>query len=217
MPPPSRAPRGAFTQTGWLGLGPAIGFSRADAIRDSVFQFVSALSCTGFQSAPIGEWVAGGKLVVSVAMVIGGAAGSTVGGIKIVRAYTIGRGIRWQFGRVFLPANAVVNVRLGDRSLNREAMNREFAEASIVSLLWLIVLIGSSLALVNLVGEGFTYADALFEVASAQGNVGLSAGITGPGMPRLAETMFLFNRWIGRLEIIPVLVFVRSLLYGMDP
>ncbi|WP_191965465.1 MULTISPECIES: hypothetical protein [Haloferax] len=44
----------------------------------------------------------------------------------------------------------------------------------------------------NLAGPEFTYADALFEVASAQGSV-------------------------GRLEIIPLLVFFRSILYGMNP
>ncbi|ESP89425.1 trk-type k+ transporter, membrane component [Candidatus Halobonum tyrrellensis G22] len=207
----------AFTPTGWLGLGPVVGAARADAFRDSAFQFVSALSCTGFQSAPIGDWSAGGKVIVSGAMVIGGAAGSTVGGIKIVRAYTVGRGIRWQIGRVFLPGNAVVNVRFGGRTLDREEMDREFAEASIVTLLWLGVLGAASLVLVDLAGPGFTYADVLFEVASAQGNVGLSTGITGPGMPSLAEGMFLLNMWVGRLEIIPVLVFLRSLLFGMDP
>ncbi|WP_435143955.1 TrkH family potassium uptake protein [Halobaculum sp. P14] len=201
-----------------LGLGtPFRSAAAGDAARDSVFQFVSALSCTGFQSAPIGSWSAGGKLLVSTAMVVGGAAGSTVGGIKIIRAYTIGRGIAWQFRRVFLPANAVVNAKFGGRTLNREEMDREFAEAAIVSLLWVGLLATSSLVLVNVAGPTFSYADALFEVASAQGNVGLSTGITGPSMPTLAEAMFLLNMWVGRLEIIPILVFARSLLYGMEP
>nr|WP_208020317.1 potassium transporter TrkG [Haloplanus aerogenes] len=40
-------------------------------------------------------------------------------------------------------------------------------------------------------------------MASAQGNVGLSTGITGPAMPPLAEAAFVLNMWIGRLEIIP--------------
>ena len=201
----------------WLGLSVLLGPAAGDAVRDSVFQFVSALSCTGFQSAPIGRWSAGAKLLLAIAMTIGGAAGSTVGGIKIVRAYTVARGIGWQFGRVFLPANAVVSVKLGDRRLDRASMDREFSEASIVSLLWLALLVVSSIVLVNAAGPDFTYADALFEVASAQGNVGLSTGITGPAMPPLAEGMFLLNMWIGRLEIIPVLVLLRSLLYGMNP
>jgi trk system potassium uptake protein TrkH len=204
-------------EAAWVGL-PALGLSpeAVDAIRDSVFQFISALTCTGFQSAPIGAWGAGGKLLVSGAMVLGGAAGSTVGGIKIIRGYTIARGIHWQFARVFLPRNTVVTARIGDRVLDRDAMEAEFSEAAIVSLLWLILLAVGSLVLVNVVGGEFGYADALFEVASAQGNVGLSTGITGPSMPSLAEGMFLLNMWIGRLEIIPVLVFFRSLLWGLN-
>jgi len=202
-----------YARLGVVGLSAA----QADAVRDSVFQFVSALSCTGFQSAPIGEWAAGGKLILAGAMTLGGAAGSTVGGLKIIRGYTIVRGIEWQFSRVFLPPNAVVNARIDGRLLDRETMEREFSEAAIVSLLWLLLLVASSLLLVNLAGPEFTYADALFEVASAQGNVGLSAGITGPTMPPLAEAAFVLNMWIGRLEIIPILVFARSVLYGLNP
>ena len=192
-------------------------FAPALSLRDSAFQFVSALTCTGFQSSPIGRWSAGGKLIVSGAMVLGGAAGSTVGGIKIIRGYTIARGIRWQFSRVFLPASAVVTARIGDRRLDREGMEREFSEAAIVSLLWLIVLIAGSVVLTDIAGPAFGYADALFEVASAQGNVGLSTGITGPAMSPLAEGMLVVNMWVGRLEIVPVLVFARSMLYGLDP
>jgi trk system potassium uptake protein TrkH len=197
----------------WLGVSPA----QFDAIRDATFQFISALTCTGFQSSPIGSWSAGGKLMISGAMVLGGAAGSTVGGIKLIRGYTVLRGIRYQFSRVFLPANAIVTTRIGDRRLSREQMEREFSEAAIVALLWVLLLGLSSLVLVNTVGVGFDYADALFEVASAQGNVGLSTGIVGPSMSPLAEGMFVLNMWIGRLEIIPVLVLTRALLYGLEP
>ncbi|WP_436934510.1 potassium transporter TrkG [Halovenus marina] len=212
------ATSGAFAPESFLPFDvPAVDESQLDAIRDSTFQWVSALTCTGFQSAPIGNWIAGGKVMVVGAMVMGGAAGSTVGGIKIIRGYTIARGIIWQFSRVFLPKNAVVTERIGDRTLDREAMEREFSEAAIVALLWLLVLVSGSIVLVNVVGPEFGYADALFEVASAQGNVGLSSGITGPTMSPLAEGMFILNMWVGRLEIIPILVFVRALLYGLNP
>ncbi|MXR19204.1 potassium transporter TrkG [Halobacterium bonnevillei] len=212
------ATAGAFATQSFLPFSvPSLDPAQLDAIRDSTFQWVSALTCTGFQSAPIGRWLAGAKVMVVGAMVLGGAAGSTVGGIKLIRGYTIARGIIWQFSRVFLPKNAVVTARIGDRTLDREAMEREFSEAAIVTLLWLLVLVTGSIVLVNVAGPDFGYADALFEVASAQGNVGLSSGITGPTMSRLAEAMFVLNMWVGRLEIIPVLVFVRAGLWGLNP
>ncbi len=196
---------------------PMLSAAQLDAVRDSVFQWISALSCTGFQSAPIGRWVAGGKVMLVGAMTLGGAAGSTVGGIKIIRGYTVVRGIVYQFSRVFLPKNAVITTRIDGRVLDQTEMEEEFSEAAIVTLLWVLILAASSLVLVNVAGPDFGFADALFEVASAQGNVGLSTGITGPAMHPAAETMFLFNMWIGRLEIIPVLVFVRSAIYGLNP
>ena len=209
---------GAFATQSFLSFPvPLLDGAGLDAVRDSTFQWISAMTATGFQSAPIGRWVAGAKVVVVGAMVLGGAAGSTVGGIKIVRAYTVARGIVWQFSRVFLPSNAVVTARIGDRTLDRETMEREFSEAAIVTLLWLVALAVASVVLVNVAGPEFGYADALFEVASAQGNVGLSTGITGPSMSPLAEAMFLFNMWIGRLEIIPVLVFIRAGIWGLNP
>ncbi|AFK18772.1 TrkH family potassium uptake protein [Haloferax mediterranei ATCC 33500] len=208
----------AFVETAdYFGLSGIIGGPETDAIRDSAFHWVSALSCTGFQAAPLGQWSDGGKLLLSGAMTLGGAAGSTVGGIKIIRGYTISRGIQWQFSRVFLPESTVVNIEMNGRRLSRSEMDREFSEAAIVSMLWVLLLVASSVLLVNLAGPEFTYADALFEVASAQGNVGISTGITGPSMNPYAEAMFLFNMWIGRLEIIPVLVFFRSVLYGLNP
>ncbi|ELZ91520.1 Trk potassium uptake system protein [Haloferax mucosum ATCC BAA-1512] len=208
----------AFVETAdYFGLSTLAGGLEADVVRDSAFHWVSALSCTGFQAAPLGQWSDGGKLLLSGAMTLGGAAGSTVGGIKIIRGYTISRGIQWQFSRVFLPESAVVNIEMNGRRLSRPEMDREFSEAAIVSMLWVLLLVASSVLLVNLAPEGFTYADALFEVASAQGNVGISTGITGPSMHPIAETMFLFNMWIGRLEIIPVLVFFRAVIYGLNP
>jgi|AntRauTorcE11897_2_1112592.scaffolds.fasta_scaffold00007_143 trk system potassium uptake protein TrkH len=209
---------GAFATESFLSFPvPLLDGPGLDAVRDSTFQWVSAMTATGFQSAPIGRWVAGAKVMVVGAMVLGGAAGSTVGGIKIIRGYTVARGIVWQFSRVFLPTNTVVTARIGDRTLDRGTMEREFSEAAIVTLLWVLALAVGSVVLVNVAGPEFGFADALFEVASAQGNVGLSSGITGPSMSPVAEAMFLFNMWIGRLEIIPVLVFLRAGIWGLNP
>ncbi|RLF27013.1 MAG: TrkH family potassium uptake protein, partial [Thermoplasmata archaeon] len=49
------------------------------------------------------------------------------------------------------------------------------------------------------------------EVCSAQGNVGLSTGITSIDMPTSAKIMLIFNMWVGRLEIIPIIVLIKSM------
>ena len=49
-------------------------------------------------------------------------------------------------------------------------------------------------------------------VATAQGTVGLSSGLTGPEMPVVGEILFILQMWMGRLEIIPVLVLINTIL-----
>ena len=63
---------------------------------------------------------------------------------------------------------------------------------------------------------GHALSDVFFEVASAQGTVGLSSGLTGPTMNTGAKSSFVFLMWLGRLEIFPVLAFLRALSFGMD-
>jgi trk system potassium uptake protein TrkH len=198
-----------------------------EAIRYGVFQFVSAATCTGFQTAvdttnvALGRWPAQAQLTVVAGMFIGGAAGSTVGGIKLIRALTLVKGIRFRIAEVFYPDSAVRRLRINGRRLSEDETRREFEEAAIIAFLWTLFLgIGIVTLLLVLPPGEYGLENVIFEVASAQGNVGLSAGITGPdSLPTLGKVMFLFNMWIGRLEIIPVLVLLRLVfrrggLYG---
>ena len=149
-------------------------------------------------------------------MVVGAAAGSTVGGIKLIRAITLVKGTTYRIRGIFSPERAIRRFRIGDRKLTDTEANREFEEAAIIAFLWVIFLAVGSFVLLAVVFPEFTLENVLFEVASAQGNVGLSSGITGAGMPTIAKVMFLFNMWIGRLEIIPVLVLLRVIFQGSD-
>lgn len=220
---------------GYFGLGAAalVGLlvlngtydSAFSALRYGLFQFVSAASCTGFQTAvdatnvALGRWSPESQLVVTGGMVVGAAAGSTVGGIKLIRAITLTKGITYRIGGVFYPSKAVRHLRIDGRMLSDEEAAQEVEEAAIITFLWLVFLaVGMFVLLIALpmAEQGYTLANVMFEVASAQGNVGLSAGITGPSMPTVTKVMFLFNMWIGRLEIIPVLVLLRGVLSGME-
>jgi trk system potassium uptake protein TrkH len=58
-----------------------------------------------------------------------------------------------------------------------------------------------------------------FTVASAQGNVGLTSGIVTPSSPTLpgsAKLALTANMWIGRLEVVPMLVFLRGLFWDVE-
>jgi len=188
------------------------------ALRYGLFQFVSAATCTGFQTAvdatnvALGKWPSHAQLTVAFGMFVGGAAGSTAGGIKLIRGLTLAKGIRHQIADVFYPESAVRRLEINGRRLNEEAASREFMEAAIIVVLWIAFLVvGTFLLLVTLPSGEYSLANALFEVASAQGNVGLSSGITGPdSLPTVGKIAFLFHMWIGRLEIIPVLVMLRT-------
>ncbi|SFP84886.1 Cation transport protein [Halolamina pelagica] len=84
---------------------------------------------------------------------------------------------------------------------------------AIIVVLWTTFLVvGTFVLLLALPAGEYSLANVLFEVASAQGNVGLSSRITGPdSLPTVGKIAFLFHMWIGRLEIIPVLVMLRTI------
>ena len=211
----------AITVGGATLKGPAA--TLFQSFRYGLFQFVSAASCTGFQTAgSLGPgWAPQSQLTVATGMLVGAAAGSTVGGIKLIRALTLVKGILFRIRGVFYPSSVIRTFRVNGRALSDEEAAQEFEEAAIITFLWLgFLAVGAFVLLISLpMGggpEAYTVENVIFEVASAQGNVGLSSGITGPEMPAVTKVMFLFNMWIGRLEIIPVLVLLRGIFMSLE-
>jgi len=185
------------------------------AFRWGAFQYISAMTCTGFQTVPLDAWSDTAKLIMTVGMVIGGAAGSTAGGIKVMRFLLLTRGATWQLKKLVRSPDAVIPLRLGRQALLEPVAFRRIGEAAALATLWLFFLFLGVLLLSRFT-PGFRLADILFEIASAQGNVGLSVGITSPTMPTAAKLILCFNMWVGRLEIIPVLMLLRALFLRRD-
>jgi trk system potassium uptake protein TrkH len=184
-----------------------------DPVREGIFQWISAVSTTGWQTSNIGAWQdAGILLVVWGAMLTGGAAGSTVGGIKLIRSYIIFRAVGWRIKRAFLPPEAVVPFKVGERTIPAQDIQREIADAAVFTFLFMAILSVGMLVTASFVGPEFTLADVLFETMSVQSTTGLSTGITAPDMPAAVEVTFILLMWIGRLEIFPIIILLRALL-----
>jgi trk system potassium uptake protein TrkH len=195
--------------------------SLEETVRLGLFQFVSATSNTGFGTATIGGgteqvWSAGATLLACVGMLTGAAAGSTVSGLKLIRVITLVKGTLWQIRKVFQPDSAIRYLELGERKLDETQAQREYTEATVVFVLWLTFLAVGVAVLLRVLSPAHPLEYVIFDVMSAQSNVGLDAGITGPTMPEAAKAMLILNMWVGRLEIIPVAVLLGSVFQRLD-
>ncbi|MDI9623440.1 MAG: TrkH family potassium uptake protein [Methanothermobacter sp.] len=174
----------------------------------AIFHVVSALSCTGSSIAPSNVmivWPPYVKVILIACMIMGMAAGSTTGAIKLIRVITIIKGIYWEIIKILAPEGSVIPREISGKSIG----DVEIKEAGSYLNLYLgFMFISWSI----LVLYGYEPLNSLFEVASAQGNVGLSMGITSATLPTIPKVALIFNMWIGRLEIIPILVLIRSII-----
>jgi trk system potassium uptake protein TrkH len=185
-----------------------------ETLRFSVFQLISAITCTGLQSTDVSQWSQSALLLMSIAMIIGGCAGSTAGGIKAARAIFIGNEVKLWLARVLQSKNSIVAVKIGGKRVTEDVFDQEMAEASLISFLWLVTIVISVLLLSHIVGPQFDLSHIIFAVCSAQGNVGLTCGVINSSLPAIGKILVMMNMWIGRLEIIPVMVLVRYLFKG---
>lgn len=192
-----------------------------ETFRIGLFQFVSATSNTGFGTATIGQgttrvWSTGATLLPTIGMLTGAAAGSTVSGLKLIRVITLVKGTIWQINGIFYPDRAVRYLKIGERRLKEDAVDSEYTEAALVTILWVSFLVIGVTVLLWILDPAHPLEYVIFDVMSAQSNVGLDSGITGPTMPAAAKVMLILNMWVGRLEIIPVAVLLRATFKGMN-
>jgi len=182
----------------------------------SAFQAVSAATTTGFGTESLVSWSEASKLILIVAMFIGGATGSTAGGIKVMRAVVLLRGMGWWLSKTISSPRKVLGFRMGSERLSPEEADSRVQGAAVIFFAWLICTLGGTLILMHFIPNTYTLADSLFEVVSAQSTIGLSVGITHAEMSTVAKLVLILNMWMGRLEVLPVLVMFRAIFRGLD-
>ena len=176
------------------------------AFIDTLFQWTSAVSTCGFSTISVESWDGGAKLLMTLAMLIGGTAGSTAGGIKLSRFVIVFKAIVWRFRRIALLPHEMMRYELDGEVIEESEANRRVEAAAVLAILWLTVVVIGIFILQYLKLPIYGLIDVIFEVASATSGVGLSTGITHPDMPWLGKLTLIGLMWIGRLEIIPALL-----------
>jgi trk system potassium uptake protein TrkH len=179
------------------------------AVRHAVFQSVSIMTTTGYASTDFNTWPVLGLMTIVGLMFVGGSAGSTSGGVKVVRHLLLGKILRRELDQTVHP-EIVVPVRM-NRSVVDERTLR--AVAAFVLLYIGIFAAGSALLALDAARTGAELAplDAVAAAATCLSNNGPGLGFAGPmgsfeGFSDLSTALLVLLMWLGRLEIIPILV-----------
>jgi trk system potassium uptake protein TrkH len=202
----------------WVGVGGVlitlenVWYTNAFHWHDPLFQWISAVTTCGFSVTSIAAWSPSAWLLLMVAMILGGAAGSTVGGLKLNRVVVLLKGIQWRFQNMNLRPHQLMRYTFGERVLSREEANERVENAAVLAALWIVTLGVGIVALLHTVPPDYAATAIAFEVASALSNVGLSQGVTHPGMGWTAKLVLIICMWIGRLEIIPVALVIARVV-----
>ncbi len=179
-----------------------------NTIRQAAFQIGSLLNSTGYATADFAQWGEHAQMVLLFAMFIGGSAGSTGGGVKVVRWLITLKAIRRELYTTIHP-DVVRPVRLGGQIVDEDAIRGIMVFTVLYIFLFAISAVFLSLDSAR-IGYELSALEAISASLATLGNIGPGFGSLGPfGSFRhfsdLSKLLMVFLMWIGRLEIVPVL------------
>lgn len=180
-----------------------------ESIRYSSFQVSSIITTTGYATTDTNLWPQLSKTLLILLMFIGASAGSTGGGIKVVRILLLLKVIKRNLARLVNP-NTVKIARLDGKRVSEDTIR---GVKSYFALFFIIT--GLSVLLLSL--NGYDFETTSTAVIACINNIGPGFGMVGAvgnysGFSAFSKIVLIFNMLIGRLEIYPMLIlFMPSL------
>ena len=186
----------AFTHPAIWGVGEG-------SFRHALFQVVAILTTTGFVSSDFTLWSPLLVVFFFGLMFLGGSAGSTSGGVKIVRHLLLLKNGFLEFKRSLHPS-AILPVRYNNKSVSGDIVFNVLGFFILYMLSFIVGALGFALL-------GLDFQSAVGVAASSLGNVGPALGEFGPShnffaMPTAGKWWAAFLMLIGRLELFTVLI-----------
>jgi trk system potassium uptake protein TrkH len=186
------------------------------AFREGVFTATSGLCTCGLQNSNPHTWVTIPIAVVGMMMFIGGAMGSAAGGIKVNRVMLAYEGVRWWFRRFFVSSHVLVPLRFGRRTLSREISELAISRNMLVIVVYVLTIFVATIVSLHVYITSFGLDEVIFELVSALSNVGLTVGFISAASPLSIKWIFILLMWLGRLEIVPVIIIAMGFIKGIE-
>lgn len=182
----------------WISKG-----SSEQLFREALFQVTTIITTTGFTTADYTAWAPFITLLFFTMMFLGGSAGSTGGGIKIIRHLTMAKNCMLEFKRLLHP-RAVIPLKINGRIVAPHIISNVL----VFVLVYLAIFAASS---VVMSGLGLDFDSAIGSVAATLGNIGPGIGSVGPAgnfhhIPDVGKWFLSLLMLLGRLELYTVLI-----------
>ena len=198
-----------------LGVrGGVTGGLTENTVRQAAFQIGSLMNSTGYATSDFAQWDTHAQVFLLFVMFVGGSAGSTGGGVKVVRWLITLKAIRRELVTSARP-DVVKPIRLGGSVVDEDAVR-----GILVFTMLYVLLLGVASVFFALdaarIGIELSTLEAVSASLATLGNIGPGFGRLGPFGSYLffsdaSKLLATFLMWIGRLEIVPVLaVFISS-------
>ncbi|NNC51040.1 MAG: TrkH family potassium uptake protein [Flaviramulus sp.] len=180
------------------------------AFRHGLFQVLTVVTTTGFITADYTLWTPFLVVFFFGLMFLGGSAGSTSGGVKVVRHLILIKNGFMEFKRTLHP-NAILPVRYNKRAISGDIVFNILGFFILYMLSFIIGALGFSMFQIE-------FESAIGLAASTLGNVGPALGEFGPvnnysSLPPLAQWWASFLMLIGRLELFTVLILLTPFFW----
>jgi trk system potassium uptake protein TrkH len=191
----------------------SITYGLEETVRHAVFNALSILTTTGYASTDFDLWSPAAKHVLFTCMFLGAMVGSTTCSIKLLRWLVVIKTLRRDlFTSVHV--DAIRPVRISSNPIDEETITDVYGFV-LLSLLFVFGLTVFVVIDAARVGLDISEFEAMSAAASTFLNVGPAFGIAGPyesyhAFPRTTKVAMILLMWIGRIEIIPVLVLLTA-------
>lgn len=178
------------------------------ALNYGAFQVLTVITCTGFTSADFQHWPVYLPALLMMLAIIGGSAGSTAGGMKVVRVQLAIKQSMREFRRILHP-RAEIPVKLGKEVLPERVVSAIWSFLAAYVLVYLAFMLA-------LLGAGMNWDSAFAAVSACLNNMGAGIGMVGNNFAHISDAA----KWIcsaamliGRLEIFTFLVLLTPLYW----